>query len=144
MVRLGLLDASDDDEEFTTARSPYAAPTEADDSEDEQPHAAADRTPRRSFSPGGLFSRSDGSGRAEASPGARDRLGLAAQLDLDADAVGRWRRALRLLFAVGRHGRRTGEGGGEEAAGERDQMAAGGDASVLNVGLRVLGPREPV
>ena len=94
MVRLGLLDASDDDEEFTTARSPYAAPTEADDSEDEQPHAAADRTPRRSFSPGGLFSRSDGSGRAEASPGARDRLGLAAQLDLDADAVGRWRRAL--------------------------------------------------
>ena len=44
--------------------------------------------------PGGLFSRSDGSGRAEASPGARDRLGLAAQLDLDADAVGRWRRAL--------------------------------------------------
>ena len=71
MVRLGLLDASDDDEEFTTARSPYAAPTEADDSEDEQPHAAADRTPRRSFSPGGLFSRSDGSGRAEASPGAR-------------------------------------------------------------------------
>ena len=68
MVRLGLLDASDDDEEFTTARSPYAAPTEADDSEDEQPHAAADRTPRRSFSPGGLFSRSDGSGRAEASP----------------------------------------------------------------------------
>ena len=35
MVRLGLLDASDDDEEFTTARSPYAAPTEADDSEDD-------------------------------------------------------------------------------------------------------------
>ena len=71
MVRLGLLDASDDDEEFTTARSPYAAPTEADDSEDEQPHAAADRTPRRSFSPGGLFSRSDGSGRAEAAGRAR-------------------------------------------------------------------------
>ena len=82
MVRLGLLNDSDDDEEFTTARSPYAAPTEADDSEDEQPHAAADRTPRRSFSPGGLFSRSDGSGRAEASPGARDRLGLAAQLSM--------------------------------------------------------------
>ena len=93
MVRLGLLDASDDDEEFTTARSPYAAPTEADDSEDEQPHAAADRTPRRSFSPGGLFSRSDGAaGRRRRR--ARDRLGLAAQLDLDADAVGRWRRAL--------------------------------------------------
>ena len=31
---------------------------------------------------------------SEASPGARDRLGLAAQLNLDADAVGRWRRAL--------------------------------------------------
>ena len=56
MVRLGLLDASDDDEEFTTARSPYAAPTEAD-SEDSSPAAADGR--RAELLAGGLFSRSD-------------------------------------------------------------------------------------
>jgi len=96
MVRLGLLDSDDDEMPEAPSRSPYAAPTADDDTDEERdaPHAALDRTPRRSFSPGGLFSRADGSGRAEASPGARERLGLAAQLDLDADAVTRWRRAL--------------------------------------------------
>ena len=38
-----------------------------------------------------FFARAHG---ARATAFARDRLGLAAQLDLDADAVGRWRRAL--------------------------------------------------
>ena len=74
MVRLGLLDSDDDEMPEAPSRSPYAAPTADDDTDEERdaPHAALDRTPRRSFSPGGLFSRADGSGRAEASPGARD------------------------------------------------------------------------
>ena len=104
MVRLGLLDASDDDEEFTTARSPYAAPTEADDSEDEQPHAAADRTPRRSFSPGGLFSRSDGSGRAAPpfAPTSRDAAVHASTVDLLRNrGLSRSESALALLGAEG-------------------------------------------
>ena len=52
MVRLGLLDASDDDEEFTTARSPYAAPTEADDSEDDAEVRARVRFRRGSWTCG--------------------------------------------------------------------------------------------
>lgn len=96
MVRFGLCASDSEDEEMAPQAAPsfaspsLRAPTNDDASDDD----AADAGPplskaRRSFSPGGLFSTRDGYGRAEASPGARDRLGIAAQLDLDADAVGR-------------------------------------------------------
>ena len=100
MVRFGLGDSeSDDDDELddafpspaprrSSAGSPFAAPTEDDD---ELLDADPPIGRRSSYSPGGLFS-SGASGFAleeSRGPASRERMGLAAQLGLDADATRR-------------------------------------------------------